>query len=123
MISGEQFLVHPGFVVETFEVGESQQFEQISIARIVLSQENNVMVSCATKTLSAVPAAFGRHVDLTTQNGLDPKFVGFYIEFESAVHVTVISDSDGRHAKSCGGPEHVSNADCTVEKAVLAMYM
>jgi hypothetical protein len=72
------------------------------------------MVSCATVTFSAVAAAFWRHVDLTTQNGLDPKFVGFYIEFKSAVHVSVISDSDGGHTKSCGGPEHVSNAYGTV---------
>ena len=64
MISGEQFLVHPGFVVETFEVGEGQELEQILIARIVLSQENDVMVSCGTVTRSTVPAALWRHVDL-----------------------------------------------------------
>jgi hypothetical protein len=114
VIGGEEFLVHPGFVVEAFEVGEGQELEQISIAGIVLSQKNNVMVSCATVTLSTVPAALWRHVDLTTQDGLNPKFVGFYIEFESAVHVAVISNGDGRHAESCGSPEHVGDADGTV---------
>ena len=79
----QQFFIDSGTVVETFQVRESDQLEQVSVSRIVPGDQHQVIggsfVGCAVVATSV------RDVQFTTHDRFDPGFHTLGIEIHHTV--------------------------------------
>ena len=87
---GQQFLVHPGLVVEAFKIGQGHEFKQVFIAGIVHCQKYQV-IGCFTLVAGALvlPVA-GCDIYLTADKGFYAGLDGLLVELQDPVHATVI---------------------------------
>ena len=94
----------------------TDQFQQVVIPRIVLSQKNHVM----KLLLLLLQFTVGGEVDLATKNRLNP-LAGFvfdlaasFIELRNARHNAMVSDSHSRHIQIGCSLDHVIDVCSTV---------
>jgi hypothetical protein len=65
----------------------------------------------------------GGKVDFTPNDWLDPGLVSLFIEFDRAVHGTVIGDGNRHHLVGSNPFKKGINADCPVKEAILGVDM
>ena len=86
----QQLAVDAGTVVETINVGPSDQLHQVAITCIVPCQQEQVVGAALVGALVEA-AAFG-DVDLAPDNWLDVRLFAGLVEFHHTVHGAVVGD-------------------------------
>ena len=115
----QQLAVDAGTVVETINVGPSDQFHQVAIARIVPCQQEQV-VGAALVGRFVEAAAFG-DVNLAPDNWLDGRLFAGLVEFHDAVHGAMVSNCYGVHSQRFRLGHQVGNLADAVQHAVLSV--
>jgi hypothetical protein len=117
---GQQFLVHPGAVIEPFLVRMGDQPDEIVVALQVLRQDHQVAVIPFARLFLA---GAGRHVELAPQQGLDPRGLGFLVEIQDPEQGAVVGDGHRRHAISLGLGQQVFHPDGPIQQTEGGMDM
>ena len=118
-VLGEKFLAHARLVVKAVQRGFGDNLDQVAIAEIVFS-ENDEMV---------VAVAFGRSamiflladVKLATENGLDARFFGGVDEGDRAEDVAVVGHGDRGHAELFHASDQALDLAGAVEHGVVGV--
>ncbi len=92
-VLGQQFVVHAGFVIKTFQMRLGYQFDQVFVAQFVFGQQHQVIADIVDFG-PALETAFHGRVDFAADDRLDSAGLGFFIKFHRAIHVAVVSESD-----------------------------
>ena len=87
----EQFFIDARLIIKTFQVRFRHKLYQVSIAQVILCQQNQ-MIADVINARPFLGPAFAGHVDFAADDRLDAARFGFFIEFHRAVHVPVIGD-------------------------------
>jgi hypothetical protein len=120
MIAGEQFPIHTGLLIKAFQTGKRNQLDQILIALLVFTEQDQVVTSAVQPVLPIVTGT-PCHIDLTAQNRLDSGFFGSLIKRHHAIHHAVVSQSD-RSLSHCPDLfDQFRNPAGTVQQAVFAV--
>ncbi len=111
--------VHPRTVVKAFEMGFGYYLDKVLVAGIVLGQKNEmIMVSV---DYIAAEATSRRHVYLTADDGLYPRFSGGAVELDDAVHSAVVGYGQAVHTQLFGPCNQLRNAAHAIEQTVFGM--
>lgn len=119
-VLGEEFFVYPGFVVEALGEGGADEFDQVLVAVFILGQEHEVELVFIQPSV-LLGAVAGRDIDLAAKYRLDSGGFGFTVEYEVAVHYTVVGDGYGRLLIFFSRLDEVFYPACAVKKAELSM--
>lgn len=92
----EKGFIDPGFVVEAIQIALADQFNEIAIARLILCQENEVIVVILWQCPIFDETAAGGHIHLTANNRFHPCSGGFGVKLDRAKEIPVVGDGDGR---------------------------
>jgi len=95
-VTGEQFLIHPGTVVVAAHLGLAGQLEQVAVAGLVASQQQQVVGLDVQVRVAVVHAAPGQ-VCFHADHRLDPGLFRRAEELNHAEHRAVIGDRQRRH--------------------------
>ena len=109
--------VHPGSIVETLEMADADQPQQVVIALIILGQQDK-MIRLIIARGSIRPAA-RRDVPLDADDRLDPCLLCLAIEIDDAVQAPVVSQGKGLKSKLARVFHKVGNAAQAVQQAEL----
>ena len=120
-VLAEQRLVHARLVVEAFEKTEGDELKQVFVADHVLGQKDQMVAGVARGAGVLVAAILRGHVDLATDDRLEPGLFGVVVKHEGAVEIAVVGDGRGRAAEGAGRLDQIADADGAVEQAVLGV--
>ena len=110
--------VHSGFAVKALGEGPAHQGAQVSVALVVLAQEDQVP-GAVVQLVDLVEAGPGGHVDLTADDGLDAGGLGGLVEIHRPVHDPVVGDRNGGLAQFLGTLNKPLDPAGAVQKAEL----
>ena len=93
----EELAVHPGLGVEALGIGERRELDEVSVARGVAGEEDEVIVGlpAVTRSPSLAPVA-RRDVCLHPDDGLYARFARLLLELPRRVEVAVVGDRERR---------------------------
>ncbi len=120
MILSEKLTIHPRLPVKAVRPRRRDKPHQIGIARFVFAQQHQMVILVIDPMLSVVPRA-RRHIRLTAENRLDPRFFGGFIKLHQPVHDPVIRYGNRRLPQlldTCDQPVQTAGA---VQQAVFTM--
>jgi hypothetical protein len=123
VVSVEQFFIDPGLVVETFEVGQTHQFQEIEVPGLILGQKGEMVGAFFPFPCPFLEPAPRSHVDFTTNDGFDPMVNGLLIKFDRPEHVPVVCEGDRSHVILLRQGKDIFESDGPIQKAILAMDM
>ena len=92
----EHFFVDAGLVVEAFQLGDADEFEQILVAGLVLRQQDDVIRLFIV--IAVVPRIL-RDVGFHADDGLDLRGFAGLVEIDHAKHRSVIGNRQRGHAQ------------------------
>ena len=123
----ERSLVHAGLVVEALDVAVGRELDQVSPARFVAGQQDQVETA-VRDALGFLEAAVGglrpdvgRNVRLDPQDGLDALLPAGLVEGDGAEQVAVVGQCDRVHAEA-GDPVHQGlHPVASIEQRVLGV--
>ena len=119
MVFLHYLMAHARPVVHAVDVAFGDNLHQIEIPLIVLSQKNEVVIPLLLEPV----VSFG-NIYLTAYYGLYARvLLGKFEELLYAVHVAVVRDGKGRHAKFIGPVEEVFYGRLPVQDGVLGVDM
>ena len=96
LVLRQDFLVDARFVVITLQVGRGVEFDQVSVAGLVLGQQDQVVVNIlAAARRLLVQAACRRHIDLAADDRFDALIARGLIKIDRAVEHTMVGDRQG----------------------------
>ena len=113
--------VHPGLVVITVHKTDGDDFHQILIALVVLRQQHQMIVPVIPVTGFPVKPGAGGHIDLASQNRIDPLLFCLLVKVDDAVHHAVIRDGCRSHAQFLYPGDILFDFIGTVQKTVFRM--
>ena len=122
MVLAQEVLVDARLVVHALDVGQRDELDEIAVARLVLREQNQVVIAHAIDLAVFLARAWG-HVDLAADDGLRALLLGFLVEIDDAVHGAVVGDGDAVHAELFRRLDELLDAARTVEQAVFRVDM
>ena len=122
MEAPKKLLIDARLIIISLDVGEGYELNQIAIAAFIFCKQNQMIVSRAVYLGTLLPLTRGK-VDLTTDDGMNALRLGLLIKCNSSIHNTVIGHGDRIHAEFLRPTYKLFNAACTIQQAVLCMYM
>ena len=93
----QHFHIHTGSVIVSFRKPTADNLHQIGIARIILCQQHQMIISVLAAGQFPVKPGMRRHVNFTADDRIDPRRRGFLIEVNDAIHNAVIRDGGAVH--------------------------
>ena len=96
VVTLQDLTVHPWTVVEAFEVGQCDEFDEVLITLVVARQDGH-MEQAALAGIALVPAA-GRDVHLAAYDGTYTLALRESVEVDRSIHSAVIGDRQAFHA-------------------------
>ena len=121
-VPGEEFLVHPGLVVEALELGRGGDFHEVEVARAVARQEEDVVGLCVELGVPILHAAGGQ-VALHADDGLDAGLCRGPVEVDDAVHDAVVGEGKGGLPQFHGASHQLWDPAQTVKQGIFRMYV
>ena len=118
----QKLLIHSGLVVKALGKGERDHFHQVPIARHVLAKQDQ-MVGVSVGAYALVKSGVGSHVDLASDDGLDPLFFAGFPKGDHTVHHAVIGNGNAILSAlldPCGDVRDTAGA---VQETVFAVQM
>ncbi len=122
-VSGEDFPVDPGAVVEALQIPDGGEPAEIAVAFGVLRQECQMEVRGAAGNGIPVIEPGRGQVGFHADDGLDALGRQLVIELDGAEEAAMIRDGGRGHALLHGAPGQVPRPDGAVEEAVLRVEM
>jgi hypothetical protein len=120
----EELHVHPGVIVEAFQMTESHQAAEILVSFLVHGQKNQVMgVRAPILRHGAVFSVARGDVHFATQNGFDPFVRALGEKLHGAEDVPVVRDGHCFHVESAGFVQQRTDPDRAVQQAVFGVNM
>ena len=121
-VLAEHVLVDPGLVVEPFHFPNRHQLHQVLVAGLVFRQKDQ-MVQFAPGFQAFVQMGPGSDVHFAADDGFDPGFLTFLVEFNDPVHDPVVRNGQGRHPQLLGILDQFRDPAGPIQEAVLGMGM
>lgn len=122
VVLAQEVLVDARLVVHALDVGQRDELDEIAIARLVLREQDQMVVADAIDLAVFLARARG-HVDLAADDGLHALLLCLFIEVDDAVHGAVVGDGDAVHAERFRRLDEFLDAARTVEQAELRVDM
>ena len=97
MILIQDFHIHTGLVIIPLCKAFADNFHQILITDFIFRQQHKMIISVFTPGKLLVKPGIGRYINLTSQNGLDARFLGSTVEIYHTIHNTVICNGSAFH--------------------------
>ena len=119
----QYFHIHTGFIIIAFGKTAADDLHQVRIAGIVLRQQHQMMVTVLTAGQFLVKTGIGRHVHLTAQDRLDPRFSGCTVKIDHTIHNTMIGDRRAVHAQFLDSGYIFFNLIGSVQQRIFCMDM
>ena len=123
MILFQSLQIHTWFVIKSIHESRGYDFHKILVALLVFSQKYQVIITVLFFANLLVKPGTGRHIDLTSQNGLDPCSFCRPIKIYAAKHDTVVRYGCTIHSQFFYSGYIFIYFIRTVQQAVLCMYM
>ena len=115
----QYFPVHPGSIVEPFQVGHGHQLDQVLITAITLCQDCHVVRSFLVG-IAFVPT-FGSDIHLAADNRFDSGGFCDLVEVDGPVHPAVVGNGEAIHAKIGGAGDEGFQTAQAVQHAVFSV--
>ena len=115
----EQFLIHPRFVIEPFEVRFTDQLDEILVAGEIGGEQDQVIVVVMRKGAFTSLSAARCHVGFAPDNRLDSAGQRFLVELHRPEQVAMVRHGDRRHAEVFHLLDERFNLIRPIEQAVL----
>lgn len=119
----EEFFVHAGLVIESFEIGFTRKLDQVVVALQIRGKEDQVIIVIVREETFPLPAVAWGEVRFASDNGFDSLSLRLLIEFNGAKEVPVVGHGHG------GLPEISDLIDqwvelvCAIKQAVMGVQM
>ena len=123
MMHGEDLLVYPGLVVETFEMCGGDECHQIRIPGAVCRKQNEMRVGRPRSIALPFETASGCDIRLAAEDGLNPLGHRVFVEVYQAVQHAMIGNCDSRHVVGQRRFHNLPDAACAVQKTVARVQM
>ena len=95
----QDLTIHPGPVIKSVHVAFGHDLHQILIALVILRQKDQMIVPVLPSYGLPVKPGTGGHIDLTADNGLDPRLFSRPVKIDHPIHGSVIRDRHTVHAQ------------------------
>ncbi len=115
-MSGEQFVVDSRFIVKTLRICCRTERYQVLISRLVLSEENQVVVVIPGFGTRFQEPRARSHVKLASYEGVDARISAFFVKTERSEHVTVVRYGHMVHVEAFRLRYQALYGSCPVEK-------
>ena len=122
VVLAQEVLVDARLVVHALDVGQRDELDEVAVARLVLREQDQVVVADAID-LAVLLARAGGYVDLAADDGLHALLLRLFVEVDDAVHGAVVGDGDAVHAERFRRLDEFLDAARTVEQAELRVDM
>ena len=115
----QKLVIDPRFIVEAFGKAGRDQAVQVLQAFVILRQEHQMVVAAVFGFFQETPSR--RDIHFTADDRVDTLFGHRFIEFDRAVHRTVVRDRTRSHAQFFEPGSETLDADRTIQKTVFRM--
>ena len=95
----QKFFVHTGLIIISVHKTFGDDLHQIGITGIVLRQQNQMVITVVPACDLPVESGAGRHIDLTSENGIDPGLFRLPVKVDHPAHDPVVCDCRAVHAQ------------------------
>ncbi len=117
---GEQILVDPRLVVEPIKITRRHKVDQVLVAFLCLSQQDEVVIAVLVRASFVSPL---RHVHLAAYDGMDSLFIRFVVELNCAEEIAMVGHGDGRHTLPFHNVNQLLDVTGTIKKGVISVAM
>ena len=121
-MSGEKFLVDARLVMKTVEMRLGNELHQVSISRLILGQQREVIGRIAHRCRPICDRT-GRHVSFATNDRLDAGARRFLVKFDRAEEISVIGDGDRRHLEFLRFFHQLLHPHRTIQERILGVQV
>ena len=118
----QDVLVDPRFIVESADKSLGDDLDQILVAGLILSEQDQMPLPLVLVGLFVSQLA-RRRIDFAADDRLDPLLLALFIEIDRAEHHPMIGDRQAVHAQLFRPRDHILNARRPVQQTVFGMYM
>ena len=115
--------IDAGLVMESFQVADGTQFAEVSVARFVLAEQEQMVVCGRLRFCGAVGAVPRRNVEFGPDDRLDLLGFGRLKEVDHAEHRAVVGNGACAHSVVSTAVEKLRNLDRSVQHAVFGVDM
>jgi len=120
---GQDFLINPRAVVESFGKTSAGQLQQIPVAGIIFCQEYQMIGRIADTALLPVESAAWCNVCFDAYYRLDVRRPGLCIELDGAEHIAVVGNRYRFHFQFFAASEQFVEANRPIKQRILAVQM
>jgi hypothetical protein len=121
LVPVQEFLIHPGLVIESFEMRKADQFDQIEVTGPVLDQKREMVGALSFGCPLTVKAASGGDIHLASKDGFDAVLQCGLVKLDGSEEVSMIRQCQSAHSTLSGQFENFLEADGSVQEAVLTV--
>jgi hypothetical protein len=121
---GQKPLADARLVVEAVERGFGGDLHQVAIAFFVFGEHEQVVVGVTFRRGALdVVVVFLADVELASDDGLDPDFVGGIDEMHRAKDIAMVGHGHGRHAEFFDAMDQLLDVASAIEQRVVAVQV
>ena len=123
MIFFQKFQIHTWLVIKAFHKCLGYNLHQVAVSLIILGQQNQVVITVIATSHFTVKAGTRSHINLTSQDGIDPGFSGSPVKVDHTVHNTMIGDRRTVHTQFFYSGYILFDLIGAIQKTVFCMDM
>ena len=123
MILIQKLHIHTGLIVKALCETAADDFHQVGVSRIVLRQQDQMIIPVVPAACLSVKPGIRRHIHLTADDWLDSRFLRRPVKINNAVHHPVVGDGGAVHAKLLHPADIFLYFVGAVQQTVLRMNM
>ena len=123
MIFFQKFQIHTWLVIKAFHKCLGYNLHQVAVALIILGQQNQVVITVIATSHFTFKAGTRSHINLASQDGIDPGFSGSPVKIDHTIHNAMIGDRRAVHSQLFYSGYILFDLIGAIQKTVFCMDM
>ena len=123
MIFFQKFQIHTWLIIKAFHKCLGYDLHQIAVALIILGQQNQMVITVIATSHFPVKTGTRSHINLTSEDRIDPGFSCSPVKINDTIHNAMISDRRAVHTQFFHSGHILFDLIGAIQKTVFCMDM
>ena len=123
MIFFQKLQIHTWLVIKSFHKCLGYNFHQVAVSLIILSQQDQMIITVIPTSHFSVKTGARSHINLTSEDRIDPGFSCSSVKIDHTIHNAMIGDRRTVHTQFFYSGYIFFDLIGAIQKAVFCMDM